>query len=292
MRDLAAVDQHLARRHRVGRAFEVMLWLMTAFGVLMLVILLAQIIAQGGTWLRWEFLTRPHSSNPSRAGIGPALVGSLYIIVITAAFAVPVGVAAALYLEEFAARSRLTRIIETNINNLAGVPAIVYGLLGLALFVRFLHLGRSLLAGALTLGILILPVIIIGSREAIRAVPASLRHAALAVGATRWQTVWHHVLPAALPGVLTSIILSLSRAIGEAAPLIVIGAAAYVPFYPKQMTDAFTAMPIQIFAWSGLPQAEFQYVAAAGILVLLAMLLSMNAVAVFIRQRAGSKLRW
>lgn len=292
MTTLAAADSHLRGRHTKGRLFSWLLGAMTCFGIVMLLLLLVQVLRQGASWLRPEFLTRVASRVPEKAGVLPALVGSIYTIVITALFAVPVGVAAAIHLEEFAPRNRLTRIIEVNIANLAGVPAIIYGLLGLALFVRLLHLQRSLVSGALTLGILVLPVIIIASREAIRAVPSSLRQAALAVGATRWQTVWHHVLPAALPGVLTSVILALSRAIGEAAPLIVIGASAYVPFCPRKLTDSFTALPIQIFTWAGLPDPKFQNVAAAGIIVLLALLLTMNAAAVIIRQRAGSKLKW
>lgn len=292
MNSLAVADAQLAARHRAGRRFEVLLWLMTAAGVVMLVLLLIQILTQGATWVRGSFLTGVASIRPERAGFLPAIVGSVAIIAITGLVAVPVGVAAAVYLEEFAPRNRLTSIIETNVSNLAGVPAIVYGLLGLALFVRALSLGRSLLSGALTLAILVLPTIIIASREAIRAVPQSLRLAALAVGATRWQTTWHHVLPAALPGVLTSVILALSRALGEAAPLLVIGAASYVPFPPRKLSDSFTAMPIQIYTWSAMPQAQFQNVAAAGIIVLLVVLLSMNATAIIIRQRAGSKLKW
>ncbi|HAZ63765.1 MAG TPA: phosphate ABC transporter permease PtsA [Armatimonadetes bacterium] len=292
MNSLAVADAQLAARHRAGRRFEVLLWLMTAAGVVMLVLLLIQILTQGATWVRGSFLTGVASIRPERAGFLPAIVGSVAIIAITGLVAVPVGVAAAVYLEEFAPRNRLTSIIETNVSNLAGVPAIVYGLLGLALFVRALSLGRSLLSGALTLAILVLPTIIIASREAIRAVPQSLRLAALAVGATRWQTTWHHVLPAALPGVLTSVILALSRALGEAAPLLVIGAASYVPFLPRKLSDSFTAMPIQIYTWSAMPQAQFQNVAAAGIIVLLVVLLSMNATAIIIRQRAGSKLKW
>jgi phosphate transport system permease protein len=282
----------LHRRRRAERWFQRAVFAATMVGLVMLVVLLTQIGRQGLTWLSARFLTAMPSMNPHQAGILPALVGSVYTVTLTGLLAVPLGVAAAIYLEEFSGRGRLARAVEVNIANLAGVPAIIYGMLGLALFVRGLQLGRGVLSGALTLALLVLPVIILASREAIRAVPSSLRQAAVAVGATPWQTVRHHVLPAALPGILTGVILALSRAIGEAAPLVVIGAAGYVSFLPNSLHDRFTALPIQIFFWSGMPRREFQNVAAAGILVLLAVLLSMNALAVVIRQRAARKLRW
>jgi phosphate transport system permease protein len=203
-----------------------------------------------------------------------------------------VGVAAAIYLEEFGGRGKLSAFIDINIANLAGVPSIVYGILGLAIFVRWFSLQRSVLAGALTMSLLILPVIIMSSREAIRAVPHSIRQAALALGATPWQTVRHHVLPAALPGILTGLILALSRAIGETAPLIMIGALTYVAFVPSGPMDAFTALPIQIFNWASRPQAEFHQLAAAGIVVLLAVLLIMNAAAIIIRHRSQRDRAW
>jgi phosphate transport system permease protein len=206
-------------------------------------------------------------------------------MVITAMVAFPVGVGAAVYLEEFAPRNHLTAFLEVNIANLAAVPSIIYGLLGLAVFVRAMQMGRSVLAGAMTLTLLILPVVIVASREAFRAVPDHIRHGAYAVGATQWQTVWHQTLPAALPGAMTGMILGLSRAIGETAPLITLGALTYVNFVPSDPYDRFTAMPIQIFNWVSRPQAGYQNVAAAGIILLLVVLLAMNALAISLRNR-------
>ncbi len=243
-------------------------------------------------WLDLQFLSSFPSRFVEKAGIKSALWGSCWLMGLTALFSIPVGVGAAVYLEEFAQPSKLNTFVEINIANLAGVPSIVYGMLGLAIFVRGLGFGRSVLAGAATMSLLILPFIIVASREALRTVPLSIRHAAYALGATPWQTVRGHVLPAALPGILTSIILGLSRAIGETAPLIMIGALTYVAFVPEGPLDAFTALPIQIFNWASRPQAAFHELAAAGIIVLLAALLSMNAVAVFIRYRFARKLKW
>jgi len=219
-------------------------------------------------------------------------MGSIWLMVSVFIIAVPLGIAAAIYLEEYNRKTRLSRFIEINIANLAGVPSIVYGILGLAVFVRFFHLGRSVLAGALTMSLLILPVIIIAAREAIRAVPKNIRLGAYALGATRWQTVVHHVLPAALPGILTGVILAMSRALGETAPLIMIGALTYVAFVPVGPMDAFTALPIQIFNWASRPQTNFHEVAAAGIIVLLVFLLALNATAVWLRHRASKKYHW
>jgi phosphate transport system permease protein len=277
---------NLPRRHwkslALRRLFNVLTWV----GVVLLAIMLFRIARQGLGWVNWHFLTSFPSRFPDRAGIKSALAGTLWLISMTAAFSLPVGIAAAIYLEEFSRRGRLQSFIEVNIANLAGVPSIVYGILGLAIFVRGIGLGRSVLAGALTMSLLILPVIIIASREAIKAVPQSLRQGAMALGATRWQTVRHHVLPQALPGILTGIILALSRAIGETAPLIMIGALSYVAFVPEGPMDDFTALPIQIFNWTSRPQKEFHGLAAAGIIVLLAVLLLMNAAAVIIRHRS------
>jgi phosphate transport system permease protein len=235
--------------------------------------------------LSWEFITSPTSRRAERAGILTALVGSVYVISITALIAVPLGVGAAIHLEEYESRGRLSQLIEINIANLAGVPSIIYGLLGLGLFVRFLGLGQSVLAGGATLALLALPVIIISTREALRAVPKSLREASYALGATKWQTIWHQVLPAALPGIMTGLILALSRAIGETAPLVTMGALLYVPFLPDSVWSPFTVLPIQIFNWVSRPQAAFAQNAAAGIVVLLGLLLAMNAVAIVLRDR-------
>jgi len=263
---------------------------LTWMGVALLAVLLARVARLGFGWLDFQFLASFPSRFPEKAGILSALAGTLWLIGLTALISVPTGVGAAVYLEEFSRPGRMKTFIEINIANLAGVPSIVYGILGLAVFVRGLALGHSVLAGALTMSLLILPVIIIASREAIKAVPASLRRGAMALGATRWQVVRHHVLPSALPGMLTGIILALSRAIGETAPLIMIGALTYIAFTPEGPMDDFTALPIQIFNWTARPQKEFHSLAAAAILVLLAVLLLMNAAAVILRHR-GRKER-
>lgn len=250
-----------------------------------LVLLLVDIVHDGWPKLSWQFLDSFPSRKAEKAGIKAALFGSVWLLGLTALMAIPLGIAAAVYLEEYGRKNRWTQALEINIANLAGVPSIVYGILGLALFVRGIGFGPSLLAGALTMSLLILPVIIISSREALRAVPQSIRLAAYAVGATRWQAIRHHVVPAALPGILTGIILAISRAIGESAPLIMMGALTYVAFVPTSPMDQFTVLPIQVFNWSSRPQPAFQQVAAAGIIVLLAVLLTLNAAAIFIRQR-------
>ena len=222
----------------------------------------------------------------------PAIRGTLWVIGLTALLAFPIGVGAAVYLEEYAPNNRWTRLLKLNIANLAGVPSVVYGLLGLGVFVSLFNLGRSIISGSLTLALLILPVIIIASQEAIRAVPSSLRQAAFALGATRWQVARDHVLPAALPGILTGIILSISRAIGETAPLLVVGAAAYVTFNPDGIMSKYTVIPMQIYEWARRPQAEFTNLAAAAIIVLLVVLLMLNGIAIYLRQRASSRVRW
>ncbi len=277
---------HMARRRLSATLFKYVCLTLTWFCMLLLAVLLIHATWQGIPWLDKQFLTEFPSRFPERAGIKSALWGTLWLISLTAAISIPVGVAAAIYLEEYAKRNRINTVIEVSIANLAGVPSIVYGILGLAMFVRWLNLGRSVLAGAMTMSLLILPVIIIASREALRAVPSSIRLAAYALGATPLQTIRHHVIPAALPGILTGTILALSRAIGETAPLIMIGALTYVAFVPRGPMDAFTALPIQIFNWVSRPQEEFHELAAAGIVVLLVVLLLMNATAVFIRHRA------
>ena len=259
--------------------------LVTLLALAALATLLYDIIRDGAPRLSWQFLTSLPSRRPEAAGIYTALIGSIYVIGLTAVIAVPFGVAAALYLEEYARKGTLSRIIEINISNLAGVPSIIYGLLGLGLFVRTMGMGRSVLAGACTLAVLVLPVVILATREAVRAVPQTSREASYALGATKWQTIWHHVLPSAFPGILTGVILALSRAIGETAPLITIGALTYIPFVPDSIWSQFTVLPIQIFNWISRPQAAFGENAAAGILVLLMLLLAMNAVAIVLRDR-------
>lgn len=279
-------SDRLRRRHATTRYFRLLCAAVAWAGIVILAVLLFHVTREGIRWLDLQFLTEFPSRFPEQAGIKSALWGTVWLITLTAGISIPVGVAAAIYLEEFSPRNRLSQLIEVNIGNLAGVPSIVYGILGLVLFVRFLALGRSVLAGSLTMTLLILPVIIIAAREALRAVPDSIRHAAFALGATRWQAVRAQVLPVALPGILTGVILALSRAIGETAPLVMIGALTYVAFVPEGPMDAFTALPIQIFNWASRPQADFHQLAAAGIVVLLVTLLLMNAAAVWIRQRA------
>jgi phosphate transport system permease protein len=266
--------------------------LLGTFGLLVMVMALIALgaliydVARDGVGrLSWQFLTSYPSRRAEDAGILAALAGSFFVISLTALIAIPLGVGAAIYLEEYGGRGRLSRLIEINIANLAGVPSIIYGLLGLGLFVRIMGMDRSVLAGASTLALLALPVIILSTREALRAVPKSLREGAYALGATKWQTTWHQVLPAALPGVLTGLILALSRSIGETAPLITIGALTYVPFVPSDIWSPFTVLPIQIFNWVSRPQAAFAENAAAGIVVLLGFLLMMNAVAIVLRDR-------
>lgn len=279
------------RRARLSRLFAWVCLACTVLCVGVLVLLLGSILRHGVPWLTATFLTSYPSRFPASAGVLPALVSSLWLIGLTALFSVPIGVGAAVYLEEYASASRWRSLAQLNIANLAGVPSIVYGILGLAVFVRALRFGQSLLAGSLTMSLLILPVIIIAAREAIRAVPPSIRQAAFALGATRWQTTRHHVLPSALPGILTGVILAISRAIGETAPLIMVGAVAYVAFVPQGPTDSFSCLPIQIYNWTERPQAAFHELAAAGIIVLLVALLAMNAIAVWIRHRFSKEPR-
>ena len=285
-------SRRLQRRHLKSRIFARLCACVTWSGVVLLAVLLYQVSVDGLGWVDWQFLTSFPSRIPERAGIKSALVGTLWLISLVALISIPVGISTALYLEEFANnKSRLARFIEVNIANLAGVPSIVYGMLGLAIFVRALELGRSLVSGALTMSLLILPVIIIASREAIKSVPMSIRYAALSLGATRWQTTWSHVLPASGPGILTGVILALSRAIGETAPLVMIGALTFVAFVPEGPMDQFTALPIQIFNWVSRPQQDFHELAAGAIVVLLAVLLVMNATAIFIRNKTERRLK-
>lgn len=278
-------SRHDRRRRLLGAGFAVLCAAATLVGVVSLAVLLWDVAADGVSRLDVGFLTSFASRFPERAGVKAALAGSVWLLFLTALFAFPVSVAAAVYLEEYAPQSWITRVIRLNIANLAGVPSIVYGILGLAVFVRTLGMGRSVIAGALTLALLILPVIIIAAQEAVRAVPGSIREAAYGLGATRWQVIRTQVLPMAMPGILTGTILALSRAIGETAPLIMVGAVGFIAFTPKALGDPFTVLPLQIYNWISRPQAEFHELAAAGILVLLALLLTMNAAAIVLRNR-------
>ena len=280
-----------AARRRADVLFQAAALTVLVVALGALAVLVGTIWTDGIGRLNWQFLTSFPSRRAETAGIYHAIVGSFYVITLTAAMALPVGVAAATYLEEYGGRSRVARFIELNISNLAAVPSIIYGLLGLGLFVRTMGMGRSVLAGAATLALLALPVVILSTREALRTVPSSIREGSYALGATKWQTIWHQVLPMALPGILTGLILALSRAIGETAPLITIGALTYIPFAPDSLWSPFTVLPIQIFNWVSRPQAAFKDNAAAGILVLLALLLTMNAIAIVLRDRFQRKVR-
>jgi phosphate transport system permease protein len=276
-------------RHGLDQVFAALVFLATVIGLVVLAVLLVDVARDGLPWLSWSFVTSFPSSTPTSAGIYPALLGSLWLLGLTALFAVPLGVGAAVYLEEYAADIWLTRLIEVNISNLAGVPSIIYGLLGLGIFVNLLAPitgGPSILSGALTLGLLILPVIIIATREALRSIPDTVREGGFALGATRWEVIWSHLLPIALPGALTGTILALSRAIGETAPLIVVGAATYLTFAPDGPRSQYSALPIQIYYWVSQPQPEFKVgLAAAGIVVLMAVLLLTNSFAIWLRNR-------
>jgi phosphate transport system permease protein len=290
--DTASAQTHRGRRRAFGNMFELLCLAAICIGMLALFFLVFDILRDGLGTLNWTFLTSFPSRFPNQAGILAALVGTLWLLVLTGLFALPTGVAAAIWLEEVAQKGRLSQLIEVNISNLAGVPSIIYGLLGLGIFVRTFGFGRSLLAGSLTMALLVLPIVIVNAREALRAVPSSQREAAYALGATRSQVVWKAVLPAALPGIFTGVILALSRAIGETAPLITIGALTFIAFLPQGPQDPFTVLPIQIFNWVSRPQAAFHDIAASGIIVLLVVLLSMNAVAVILRDRARRKVQW
>jgi len=279
------------RERALGGLFRAALLVSVAVGILTLVWLILSILIEGGPRIDGDVIARFPSSNPELAGAQSAIMGTIWVVGLTALITIPVGVGAAVYLEEYADRERWwNRLIELNIQNLAAVPSIVYGILGLAFFVRgFLGLGQTVLAAALTLSLLVLPIVIISSREAIRAVPDSIRHGALALGATQWQTIWRQVLPGAIPGMATGSILALSRAIGEAAPLVLLGGLTFITFNPEALDSAFTVLPIQIFNWISRPQEEFHVLAAAAIVVLLVLLVAMNAVAIFLRNKYQRK---
>ena len=272
-------------RKHADLAFQLVSLSTLIVALVALAVLVLDIISDGASRLSFQFLSNIASRNAEDAGVYHALMGSIWVIALTGALALPVGVAAAIFLEEYGSRSRAARFIELNISNLAAVPSIIYGLLGLGLFVRLMSMGQSVMAGAMTLALLALPVVIMSTREALRTVPSSIREGSYALGATKWQTIWNQVLPMALPGVLTGLILALSRAIGETAPLITIGALTYIPFAPDGVWSKFTVLPIQVFNWVSRPQPEFKANAAAAILVLMVLLLSMNAIAIIVRDR-------
>jgi phosphate transport system permease protein len=285
-------SNHHTRVKLTDTVFKYTALVFTVFALGILVVLLIDIFSKGMARINWDFFRNLPSRHAEKSGIMTALAGMLSLLFFTVIIALPIGILAGIYLQEYGKKNRLAKFIEINIANLAGVPSVIYGILGLTLFVRILKLGNSLIAGALTLSILILPIIIVATREAIRAVPDSMREASYGMGATKWQTTSRVVVPSALGGILTGIILSVSRAIGETAPLLVIGALAYVPFIPEGPKDQFTTLPIQIFNWTSRPQAAFIVNAAAGIIVLLLITFLLNGIAIYIRNKWYKKIRY
>ena len=276
-------DRRINNRKTTGVVLNVILIITLVIALTGLIALLAEVLIKGLPWVSKNLIVNYPSRHPEQAGLLSALMGTVWVMACTATISIPIGVGAAVYLEEYAPKNWFTKLIEVNISNLAGVPSIVYGLLGLALFVQILALGRSVLAGALTMSLLILPIIILTSREAIKSIPTTYREAAFALGATRWEVVSNVILPSAFPGILTGTILAMSRAIGESAPMIAISALVYLTFVPSGPMDRFTVLPIQIFNWVSRPQDDFRGIAAGGIVILLAVLFIMNAVAVYLR---------
>lgn len=282
---------NIKKNRLMDQAFKIWGIACTILGLVLLSIFIGNILIDGLQRINWDFITNLPSRKSERAGIFTALMGSIWILILTTIIALPVGIAAGIYLEEYSVKNRLSAILEVNISNLAGVPSIIYGLLGLELFVRIMQMGASVLAGSCTLALLILPVVIVSTREAIKAVPKSLRDASFALGASKWQTVYHQLLPASFGGILTGIILALSRAVGETAPLIVIGALVYVPFAPESPMDEFSVLPLQIFNWITRPEQGFAENAAAAIIILLAITFFMNGIAFVLRHRWQKKLK-
>lgn len=287
--DKQLVQHKMGKRIIRNQVMNGIFLLATAFGIVVLIILLYRVFSEGIGYLDWGFLTNFASRFPEEAGIKAAIVGSLWLLAITAPVSLLLGVGTAIYLEQYARKNKFTRFIQINISNLAGVPSIVFGLLGLTVFVRLLEMGRSVMAGGLTMSLLILPIIVVSSQEAIRAIPKDQYEASFAMGATKWQTVRRVVLPAAIPGILTGGILALSRAIGETAPLLMIGALSFIAYLPESVWSGFTVLPIQIFNWTGRPQEAFHLAASAGIIVLLVLLIIMNSIAVFIRNKYSKR---
>ncbi|MGL4522932.1 MAG: phosphate ABC transporter permease PstA [Bacilli bacterium] len=287
--DTATVVENINRRTFKNKLFKGLFIAATVFALVMLVVLLARILTQGSSYLDFDFLTNMASRLPERSGIFAAIAGTVGIMLIVIPVSTIVGIGTAIYLEEYAPKNAFTSFIQVNIKNLAGVPAIVFGLLGLTIFVRLFQFDQSILAGGLTMSLLILPVIVVSTQEAIRAVETRLREASYGLGATKWQTIMRVVLPSALPGILTGCILAFSRAIGEASPLLVVGAAAYINYIPQSIWDQFTVLPIQIYDWTSRPKPEFHLVAASGIVVLLVILILLNSVAIWIRNKYSKR---
>jgi len=280
------------RKNRLkDQAFKIWGIFCTLLGLVLLAIFIGNIFIDGIMRIDWEFIMNLPSRKAEKSGIYTALMGSIWVLLLTTLIALPVGIAAAIYLEEYSKKNKLATILEVNISNLAGVPSIIYGLLGLEVFVRIMEMGASVVAGSCTLALLILPIVIVSTREALKAVPKSIRDASFAMGASKWQTVYHQLLPASFGGILTGIILALSRAVGETAPLIVIGALAYVPFAPSSPMDEFSVLPIQIFNWITRPQHGFVENAAAAIIILLLITFVMNGIAVYFRNKWQKKFK-
>lgn len=286
------ISKNYSRGKLTDKVFKYIALAFTVFALSVLVILLVDIFSKGLARINWDFFRNLPSRHASKSGIMTAMAGMLSLLFFTIIIALPIGILAGVYLQEYGKKNRFAGFIEINIANLAGVPSVIYGILGLTLFVRILHMGNSLIAGALTLALLIMPIIIVATREAIKAVPDSLREASYGMGATKWQTTSKVVIPSALGGILTGIILAISRAIGETAPLLVIGALVYVPFIPEGPTDQFTTLPIQIFNWTSRPQADFIINAAAGIIVLLLITFLLNGIAIYIRNKWYKKIKY
>lgn len=287
--DQDAVTKRMSGRLLKNKIFKTVFLSATLLALLVLGILIYRMVSQGIGYFNWDFLNNFSSRFADQAGIKAALVGSFWMLGVVAPVSLMFGVGAAIYLEEYAAKNKITRFIQMNISNLAGVPSIVFGLLGLTIFVRMVGMGKSVLAAGLTMSLLILPVIIVAAQEAIRAVPKELREASYGMGATKWQTIYKVVLPSAIPGILTGGILALSRAVGETAPLVVLGIPVIIYFLPDSLLSGFTALPMQIYDWAKRPQEEFQYVAAAGILVLMIVLIVMNSIAILIRNKFSKR---
>ncbi|AID44797.1 Phosphate transport system permease protein PstA [Candidatus Arthromitus sp. SFB-mouse-NL] len=287
--DRELIKNNLKKREAKDKMLKTVTLIATGIGIFFLIALLVQIFSNGLKNLNWEFITNFPSSRPLKAGIAPAIVGSIYILILTAVISIPFGIGTAIYLELYAKPSKITNFIKLNIQNLAGVPAIVYGILGLGVFVKLFMFGSSILSGALTLSLLVLSPIIISSQEAFRAVPYSFYEGALALGVSKWKAIRGVVLPCALSNIVTGIVLSLARAIGEASPLIVVGAATFIRFIPVSLFDGFTVLPIQIYNWTSRPEIEFQYLASSGIIILLLIVLVFNIVAIIIRKKFEKK---
>lgn len=283
---------NIKKQRAIDAVFSKIGLVSTILGLVILAFFLSDIFKTGFNRIDWDFITNYPSRHAERSGILPSWVGTIWILCLTVLISIPIGIGAGIYFEEYAPKNRFTYILEINIANLAGVPSIIYGLLGLEMFVRYMGLGGSLLTGAFTLSLLILPIIIVATRESLKAVPESIRLASFGLGATKWQTIWLNVLPASRGGIVTGTILALSRAVGETAPLIVIGALAYVPFVPTSPMDQFTVLPMQIFNWTSRPQYDFLVNAAAAIIILLSITFAMNWIAIYLRNKWQKKIQW